>query len=170
LRLAQVIVRHREIPPRLAQVHFVNAVAHGVNHVQLRHGLRQKWIAVAPGCLVAAYVIGRLPFVKRAFALKHKTVRLFDDDYTPIARVVLVGNAVVQCLQHNFPVVLGDLDGHQLVVRQDAQRQIAYFLVELSGGQQKRGREVHVRPLLAFQLQGHLRRVGRQTIGRLSLP
>ena len=73
----------------------MDAVAHGVDHVQLGHGLRQERVAVAPGYLVAFQVILGLAFEKKPFALKNQLIRLLDHHHPTVAAVILMRNAVV---------------------------------------------------------------------------
>ena len=40
-----------------------------------------------------------------------------------------MGNAVVQCFQHDFLVVFSQLNRQQLVIRQDTQLDVPYLLV-----------------------------------------
>jgi len=147
----------------------MDAITHRVDHVQFHHRLSQRRIAIAARGLVALNVFVRQALEEAAFVLEHQPVRQFRHDHATIAGVILVSDAVVQGLQHDPLVVLGYLDGQQLVLRQQPKLDVADTLVQARRAQQKRRAEMLVGAFLPFELPRQLRRMGRQAPGRFGL-
>ena len=145
----------------------MNAVAHGIDHIELGHGLGQERIAVAARYAITFQIVPWSTVKEAAFIFKHQSVGLLNHRYPTVARVVLMGNTVMQSFQHNFLIVLGDLNGQQFILGQQAQLDIADALIQLSGSQEQRRRKVLVGPFGPFQLPGHLCRMWRKVPDRL---
>ncbi len=141
-------------------MHRVNAVPHGIDHVQLGHDLGQKRITITPGRFFTGCVIFRRPLEEAALVFKYQLIGTFRHQNAAIAGVILMGDAVVQGLENNLLVVLRNLDGQQRIIRQNPQLDIANIPIKSGSIQQKRRAEMLIGPLGTFELPSHLRRVG----------
>ena len=95
----KIIFRQWEKAPTLFEKHAPDAHAHGVNHVQMNHGLGQKGIAIALRRSSSQYVIFNGAVIKSTDILQNEPIAFFDQDNPGILSVVLMGNTVFLCFQ-----------------------------------------------------------------------
>lgn len=83
----------------------MNAIALGINHLDVHHSFYQCRVAIVPWCFLTSYILAIVSFKEVAVILECQFVLVFRDNDSCIAFVFLMSYRVVKPLKDTLCVI-----------------------------------------------------------------